>query len=125
MDSIRLLLVIVAVTFLSGCALTKATAPLATDDCGPKPQNPGSIVAAWANARCHFISSPPFSASEFIMSEPTKVAVHDLLRGRQVGWQIILGPENSRFVDFTEVAYTRFVINRDHVVSVVSSSFPF
>jgi hypothetical protein len=59
------------------------------------------------------------------MSEPTKVAVFDLLRGRQVGWQVILGPENSRFVDLTEVAYTRFVINRNRVVSVVSSSFPF
>src|SRR5689334_910793 len=101
---------IMSAAFVSGCALGAAKAPLASDDCGPKPKDPRSIVAAWANARCHFISSRPITGDEFTTSAPAKVAVFDLLRGRQVGWQVILGPENWRFVDFTEVAYTRFVI---------------
>jgi hypothetical protein len=58
------------------------------------------------------------------MSKPTKVAIVGFT-GRKAGWQVILGPENARVVDFTEVAYTRIIIHRDRVIAVNGSSFPF
>ena len=125
MKSIRLLLFATTLAlFLTGCLGLTAAAPLATDDCGPKPRAPGRIIAAWLNARTISLSHGPFTAGELSMSEPRKVAVPGLT-GRIVGWEVILGPENRRVVDYTEVAYARAIINRDRVISFNASSFPF
>ena len=37
--------------------------------------------------------------------------------GRKVGWQVSLGPENKVVTDFTDLNYTRLIINRDRIVS--------
>ena len=124
MKTVQVLFLAVLAGFFSGCVVSSASAPLATDDCGPRPRDPGRVIAAWLNARSLSLSGRPFTAGELSMSEPTKVAFTDLTR-RKAGWQVILGPENRRVVDFTEVAYTRVIIKRDRVISVVSSSFPF
>jgi hypothetical protein len=81
------------------------------------------VIAAWLNARSISLSHHPFTSSEFIMSEPTP-AVLVGPTGRKAGWQVILGPENARLVDFTEVSYTRVILNRDRVISFTASSFP-
>jgi len=124
MNAVRLSFLIASVAFFSGCAFSAATAPLATGDYGPKPRDPGRVIAAWLNSRCLSISRGPFTASELIMSDPTEAAIMSLT-GRKAGWQVILGPENSKVVDCTEVGYTRVIMNRDRVISVTSSSFPF
>ncbi|MDR3403301.1 MAG: hypothetical protein P4L99_12460 [Chthoniobacter sp.] len=123
MKTVGLCFLLVLAAVLSGCAIPMAVAPLPTDDFGPKPKDPGRVIAAWLNARSISMSRGPCTAGELTMSEPTKTAFVSLT-GRKAGWQVVLGPENSRMVDYTEVAYTRVIINRDRVISVVASSFP-
>src|SRR5580692_2073078 len=95
-----LLSLLLAAAFLPGCAALMRTtpmAPLATDDCGPKPRHPAEAIAAWSNDRFHFIGSNPFTPEEFTFSEPTRVSLQMpalLPLPRKVGWLVLLGPEN-------------------------------
>ena len=119
------LLGVMLVLFLSACATSDVTPLLATDDCGPKPENYKQIVAAWFNAHYRYTPPNPVRPDEFSVSEPTRVATVDLMLGRKVGWQVILGPDNTMVSNFTNTSYTRLIINRGQVVSVASSDQPF
>jgi hypothetical protein len=110
---------------LSACASSDVTPLLATDDCGPKPPNPGKIAADWFNSHYSYTPPTPIRPDELSITAPAKVATKDFLLGRKVGWQIILGPENKLLTNFTELNYTRLIINRDWIVSVTSSDQPF
>ena len=108
-----------------GCALSCATSDvtplLASDDCGPKPGNAKAVAAAWLNAHCRYTPPNPIKPEELSAAEPTRVATIDVMHGRNVGWQIILGPENKAVCDYTDAKYTRMIINRDRVISVTSN----
>ena len=91
------------------------------DDVGPRPENAAEIAARWANSHYAFIPAAPFTADEMRFTGPTPVVYHDLILGRAVGWQIVLGPENERLCRQTELSYTRLIINRGRIVSIVSS----
>ncbi len=122
----RYLLVLVFGALLAGCVtLNDTTALRPTDDCGPKPTNYREIAARWFNANYSFTPPTPVQPEEFSATEPTKVAASDVLLGRKVGWQIILGPENKIVTNFTNLNYTRLIINRGQIVSVTSSDSPF
>ena len=120
------LLVIAMVALLAACGTVSDTTPLlAGDDCGPKPTNSREIVAAWFNAHYRYTPPNPVRPDEFSISEPTRVATSDFMMGRKVGWQIILGPENKMVKNFTDLNYTRLIINYGRIVSVTSSDQPF
>jgi len=120
------LFVIAVSSLLPACVTVSDTTPLlATDDCGPKPTNPGEIVAAWFNAHYRYTPPNPVRPEEFSISEPTKVAIYDFMLGRKVGWQVILGPENKIVKNFTDLNYTRLIINHGRIVSVTSSDDSF
>ena len=92
-----LLVVILLASLLAGCSVmdTTATAPLPTDDVGPKPANPRQVAADWANAHFSFIPSQPFTADELQVSDPIPVSLRMPFWfpvGRKVGWELILGP---------------------------------
>jgi len=93
------------------------------EDVGPKPSvaEAAEIAARWANQHYAFLPPAPFTPDEFSFTEPTPVVYHDLLMGKAVGWQIILGPENKRLSYMTEMSYTRLIINYGRIVSIVSS----
>ncbi|MDR3404021.1 MAG: hypothetical protein P4L99_16105 [Chthoniobacter sp.] len=118
--------ILIVSSLLAGCVTTSDTTPLLpSDDCGPKPTNPGEIVAAWFNAHYRYTPPNPVKPEEFSFSEPTKVATADFMMGRKVGWQIILGPENKMVTNFTDLNYTRLIINHGQIVSVTSSDQTF
>ena len=119
-------LLLVACAFLFPACTTSDTTPLlATDDCGPRPDNYKEIVAAWFNAHYRYVPPNPIRPEEFSTTEPTKVATVDIMLGRKVGWQVILGPENKNVTNFTDLNYTRLIINHGRIVSVTSSDQPF
>jgi len=125
-----LLLVILLASLLAACAVmnTTATAPLPTDDVGPKPANPRQIAADWANAHYSFIPSHPFTADEMQVSEPKPVSLQMPIWfpiGRKVGWQVILGPENERLAQAVDEPYIRLIVYRDNVIFVEAQNYPF
>ena len=125
-----LLLAILLATLLAACAVmnTTATAPLPTDDVGPKPANPRQIAADWANAHYSFIPSDPFTADEMQVSDPTPVSLKMPIWfpiGRKVGWQVILGPENERRAQAVDEPYIRLIVYRDNVIFVEAQNYPF
>src|SRR5689334_11167708 len=87
--------IILSVLFFAGCTTSDVTPLLATDDCGPKPENYKAIAAAWLNTHCRYTPPNPIKPDELSTAEPTRVATIDPMHGRVVGWQIILGPENK------------------------------
>jgi len=119
------LFVIVWAWLLAACTTSDVTPLLASDDCGPKPQNYKAIAAAWINAHYHYVPPNPIKPEELSISEPTKIATLDVMMGRQVGWQIIIGPENRAVTNFTDANFTRLIINDGRIVSVSSSDRPF
>ncbi len=119
------LIVTMFLSLFAGCASSDATPLLASDDCGPKPQNYRQIVADWFNSNYKFTPPTPLRPDEFSVSEPTKAATTDFLLGRKVGWQVILGPENTMLTNFTHLNYTRLIVNRDWIVSIESRDSPF
>lgn len=119
------LLLIPIVVLLAGCTTSDVRPLIAADDCGPKPLNYRQIAADWFNAHYSYTPPTPIRPDELSMTEPTRVATSNFLLGRQVGWQIILGPENKILTNFTELNYTRLIINRGRIVSVTSSDQPF
>ena len=116
------LFIIVLAWLLAACATSDVTPLLASDDCGPKPENPKAIAAAWINAHCRYTPPNPIKPEELSAAEPTKVATIDVMHGRKVGWQIILGPENKAVRDYTDAKYTRMIINQDRIISVTSDN---
>jgi len=54
------------------------------------------------------------------MTAPVRVATVDAMHGRNVGWRVILGPENKIVCNFADAKYTRMIINRGRVISVTS-----
>ena len=119
------LLMIAFVALLSACTTSDVTPLLATDDCGPQPKDCKAIAAVWFNAHYHYVPPNPIRPEELAVAEPTRVATIDVMLGRKVGWQVILGPENKMVTNFTDAKYTRLIINRGRVVSVSSSDLPF
>lgn len=117
--------IVTLVALLSACATSDLTPLLASDDCGPKPQDYKAIAAAWLNMHYHYVPPNPIRPEELSVPEPTKVATIDDMMGRKAGWQVILGPENKNVTNFTEASYTRLIINRGRVVCVTSSDGPF
>jgi hypothetical protein len=112
---------IVPLCLWTACATTSDVIPLlASDDCGPKPQNYKAIAAAWLNTHCRYTPPNPIKPQELTTSEPTRVATVDPMHGRNVGWQILLGPENKAVCNFSDANYTRIIINRGRVISVTS-----
>jgi hypothetical protein len=127
----RLPLLLLTALLLTQCGsmmVPQAMPPLATDDCGPKPQNAQAVAAAWANDHYKFWPSHPFTPEEMIISEPEKVALKMPIWfpvGRPVGWQVILGPENERLMNVVENVYVRLIIRNGAVVfSEADSSRP-
>ncbi len=118
-------LVLTLAAMLSACVSSDVSPLLATDNCGPRPQDPGKIAADWFNSHYSYTPPTPIRPDQLSITAPTKVATRDFLIGRKVGWQIILGPENKLLTNFTELNYTRLIINRDSIVSVTSSDQPF
>jgi hypothetical protein len=118
-------LLLLCLSALSACMTSDVTPLLASDDCGPKPQNYHEIAAAWFNAHYRFTPPNPIKPEELSISEPTRVATADWMLGRTVGWQVILGPENKVVTNFTDMAYTRLIINRGRIVSITSSDQSF
>ena len=122
---------LLAALSLSSCGVmmeTHASAPLPTDDVGPRPENPRAIAAAYANEHYKFWPPHPFTADEMIVSEPKPIALRMPLVfpvGRPVGWAVILGPENERFASSVENPYTRLIIHDGAVVMVESQNYPF
>lgn len=106
----------------AGCASTDVTPLLSTDDCGPKPENYRAIAAAWFNAHCHYTPPNPVKPEELSTTAPTRVATVDPQHGRNVGWQIILGPENKAICNYSDAKYTRMIINYGRVISVTSDN---
>jgi hypothetical protein len=117
----RGLCLILLLVSLSACTTSDVVPLLAGDDCGPKPESPGEIVAVWFNKHYRYTPPNPARGDEFSFAEPTRVATNDVMLGRAVGWQVILGPENKFVTNFTELNYTRLIINRGRIVSVTSS----
>jgi len=127
---LRLLLVLLAASMLSACAVmdTTATAPSPTDDVGPKPANPRQIAADWANAHYIFIPPHPFTADELQITDFKPVSLQMPIWfpiGRKVGWQVILGPENERLAQAIDEPYTRLIIYRDGVIFEEAQNYPF
>lgn len=106
---------------LSACSTDDTTPIRPGESYGPKPTNAQEIATRWFNA--HY--DPPVAPGELSVSEPTPIAVHDILLGRSVGWQIILGPENKKLTYFTEMSYTRLIIKNGQIISVTWSQTPF
>jgi hypothetical protein len=107
---------------------TTATAPLPTDDVGPKPRNPREIAADWANAHYSFLPPRLFTAEEMKVSEPTKVSLKMPIWfpiGRKVGWQILLGPENERLVNRAGLSCIRLIVYHDDVIFSEEQNYPF
>jgi hypothetical protein len=121
----RGLWLIMLVSLWSACTTSDLTPLLADDDCGPRPQRYQEIATAWLNTHYRFTPPNPIRPDELSISEPTKVAAVDVMLGRVVGWQIVLGPENKMVTNFTELKYTRLIINRGRIVLVTSSNRPF
>ena len=111
-----------AVGLLSACTTSDVTPLLASDDFGPKPENYRQLAAAWLNVHCHYTPPNPIKPEELSVAEPTRVATIDPMHGRNVGWQIILGPENKAVCDFAEADYTRMIIQRGRIISVTSTN---
>lgn len=117
------LFLILPVWLFAACTATSDVTPLlSSDDCGPRPDNYRAIAAAWLNTHCHYTPPNPIKPSELTTSEPTRVATVDPMHGRNVGWQIILGPENKAVCDFADAKYTRMIINRGRIISVTSDN---
>src|SRR5580700_2421564 len=115
------LFVILLGLLFAACTTTDVIPLLATDDCGPQPENAKALAAAWLNAHCRYTPPNPIKPEELSASEPTEVATVDVQHGRNVGWQIILGPENKAVCNYTDANYTRMIINRGRVISVASN----
>lgn len=111
-----------SVGLFAGCASTDVTPLLSSDDCGPRPDNYRAIAAAWFNAHCHYTPPNPIKAEELSTTEPTRVATVDPQHGRNVGWQIILGPQNKAICNYSEAKFTRMIINNGRVISVTSDN---
>ena len=116
------LFIILPVWLFAACTTSDVTPLLATDDCGPKPENVKAIAAAWLNAHFRYTPPNPIKPEELSAAEPTKVATNDVMRGRTAGWQIILGPENKAVCNYADAKYTRMIINRGRVLSVTSDN---
>jgi len=114
--------IIWSVGLFAGCASTDVTPLLSSDECGPRPENYKAIAASWFNAHCHYTPPNPIKPEELKTTEPTKVATVDAQHGRNVGWQIILGPENKAISNYSEANYTRMIINNGRVISVTSDN---
>jgi hypothetical protein len=99
--------------------------PTAAENVGPKPRDPGAIIARWANAHYGFIPAAPFTPDEFVFADPKPISYLEIPFGRKVGWQVISGPENKRLQDQIELPYTRFIIHDGHIISIVSQSYAF
>lgn len=129
--TLRRLSLLLAALVLSSCGAmmdTHASAPLPTDDVGPRAENPQAIAAAWANEHYKFWPSHPFTPEEMSISDVKPVAIRMPLVfpvGRPVGWQIILGPENERLASSVENPYTRLIIHDGAVILVESRNYPF
>jgi len=121
----RYLFMILLASLSPACTTSDLTPVLATDDCGPKPQHYKEIAAEWFNVHYRYVPPNPIRPEELSVSPPVQVASVDVMLGRKVGWQVILGPENKMVRDFTDSNYTRLIINHDRIVSVTSSDRPF
>ena len=117
--------VIVSLWLLCACTTSDVVPILPSDDFGPRPDNYPRIAAAWFNAHYRYTPPNPIQPDELSLTEPVKVAAADRMLGRLVGWQVILGPENKVVTNFTDLNYTRLIINRGRVISVTSSDQPF
>jgi len=113
---------ILSVGLFTGCTSTDVTPLLSSDDCGPRPENYKAIAAAWFNTHCHYTPPNPIKPDELTTTAPTKVATVDAQHGRNVGWEIILGPENKAICNYSEANYTRMIINNGRVISVTSDN---
>lgn len=116
------LFIVLSVGLFAGCASSDVTPLLSTDDCGPRPENYRAIAAAWFNAHCHYTPPNPIKPAELSVTAPIKVATVDAQHGRNVGWEIILGPENKAICNYSNANYTRMIINRGRVISVTSDN---
>ena len=116
------LFLILLAALLPACTTSDVTPLLASDDCGPKPENYKAIAAAWFNTHCRYTPPNPLKPEELSTSAPTQVATIDVMHGRNVGWQIMLGPENKAVRDYTDANYTRMIINQGRVISVTSDN---
>lgn len=117
------LLMILPIWLFTACAATSDVTPLlASDDCGPRPDDYKAIAAAWLNAHCRYSPPNPIKPEELMTTAPTRMATVDPMHGRNAGWQIILGPENKVVCDFADAKYTRMIINRGRVISVTSDN---
>ncbi|HSI13612.1 MAG TPA: hypothetical protein VK961_16320 [Chthoniobacter sp.] len=119
--TLRSVVVLSLAILLFACSTDDTTPIRAGEDYGPKPTNPQEIATRWFNS--HY--DPPVAPGELSVSEPSRIAVHDILLGRSVGWQIILGPENKKVTYFTEMSYTRLIVKNGQIISVTWSDRPF
>ncbi|EDY18216.1 hypothetical protein CfE428DRAFT_4352 [Chthoniobacter flavus Ellin428] len=114
---------ILPIGLFAACVATSDVTPLLpSDDCGPRPDNYRAIAAAWLNAHCRYSPPNPIKPEELSMTAPVRVATVDEMHGRNVGWRVILGPENKVVCNFADAKYTRMIINRGRVISVTSDN---
>src|SRR6187402_553750 len=127
MKYLRSLLVLLAVAAFEGCIFLPEPPPTTPSGsaAGPRPTNPRAVIADWANYHYKYMVSSPFTPGEMAISEPTPIVYNDALLGRKVGWEVIIGPDTPRLSKVIEYDYTRFILYRDGIISIVSSETPF
>ncbi|MEI9892866.1 MAG: hypothetical protein WDN28_02850 [Chthoniobacter sp.] len=127
MKFVRSLLVLLTAVALSGCIFLPEPPPTTPSgtEAGPRPTNPRAVIADWANSHYKYMVSSPFTPEEMAISEPTPIVYHDALLGRKIGWEVIIGPDTPRLSRVIEMDYTRFILYRDGIISMVSSDRPF